>query len=178
GCGANGADGIFDEVNIQNGFPVLKGVSPSLGNRRAVRLRYGYRTTNSALRSIQIEIAGFATRLFPECVRKNEQPKADLVAWAREALPRHHEVGSCDMMTHKHHFFDNKNPRRLRSHCANIDAVIAALLSKTHWQRCRSGAFSGEALDDPINRGRDMDARASFPMLLYRIRSHEALDAG
>ena len=22
-----------------------------------------------------------------------------------------------------------------------IDAVIAALLSKTHWQRCRSGAF-------------------------------------
>ena len=82
------------------------------------------------------------------------------------------------MMTHKHHFFDNKNPRRLRSHCVNIDAVIAALLSKTHWQRCRSGAFSEEALDDPINRGRDMDARASFPMLLYRIRSHESLDAG
>ena len=24
-CGANGADGIFREVNIQNGFPLLKG---------------------------------------------------------------------------------------------------------------------------------------------------------
>ncbi|MGA9268429.1 MAG: hypothetical protein WA579_07345 [Rhodomicrobium sp.] len=63
--------------------------------------------------------------------------------------------------------------------CVNIDAVIAALLSKTHWQRCRSGAFSEEALesaaftaflfgrmagcageiDDHINRGRNMDAR-------------------
>ena len=64
-CGANGADGIFDEVNIQNGFPLLKGVSPSLGNRRAVRLRCGFRTINAALRFIQIEIAGFATRLFP-----------------------------------------------------------------------------------------------------------------
>ena len=43
--------------------------------------------------------------------------------------------------------------------CVTIDAVIAALLSKTHWQRCRSGAFSEEALDDHINRGRNMDAR-------------------
>ena len=79
--------------------------------------------------------------------------------------------------------------------CANIDAVIAALFSKTHWQRRRSSAFSEEALesaaftaflfgrmvgcageiDDHINRGRNME---SFPLLLCRIRSHEALDAG
>ncbi len=64
-CGANGADGIFDEVNIQNGFH-LKGVSPSLSNRRAVRPRCGFRTINTALRFIQIEIVGFASRLFPD----------------------------------------------------------------------------------------------------------------
>jgi hypothetical protein len=25
-CGANGADGILGEMNVQNGFPLLKGV--------------------------------------------------------------------------------------------------------------------------------------------------------
>jgi hypothetical protein len=50
---------------------------------------------------------------------------------------------------------------------ANIGAVMAALLSKTHWQRCRSGAFSEEALDDPINRGRDMDARTRASQCSY-----------
>jgi hypothetical protein len=71
----------------------------------------------------------------------------------------------------------------------NIDAVIAALLSKTHWQRCRSGAFSEEALesaaftaflfgrmagcageiDDHINRGRNMDARTPASQCSYVV---------
>jgi hypothetical protein len=65
-CGANGADGIFGEVNIEDGFPLVKGVSPPFSNRRAVRLRCGFRTINVAHRFIQIEIVGFATRLFPD----------------------------------------------------------------------------------------------------------------
>jgi succinyl-CoA synthetase alpha subunit len=63
--------------------------------------------------------------------------------------------------------------------CVNIDAVIAALLLKLLWPRYRSGAFSGQALenaaftaflfgrmvgcageiDDHTNRGRNMDTR-------------------
>ena len=65
-CGANGADGIFREVSIQSGFPLLKGVWPSLSNKPAIRLRYRLRTINFALRFIQVEIAGLAARLFPD----------------------------------------------------------------------------------------------------------------
>jgi hypothetical protein len=65
-CGANRADGIFGEVNIEDGFPLVKGVWPSLSNKPAIRLRCGFRTINVALRFIQIEIVGFATRLFPD----------------------------------------------------------------------------------------------------------------
>jgi hypothetical protein len=72
--------------------------------------------------------------------------------------------------------------------CANIDAVIAALFSKTHWQRCRSSAFSEEALesaaftaflfgrmigcageiDDHINRGA-MDTRTPASQCSYVV---------
>jgi hypothetical protein len=65
-CAANGADVIFREVNIQNGFPLVKAVSPSLSNRRAIRLRFGFRTTNAAPRFIRVESAGFPTRLLPD----------------------------------------------------------------------------------------------------------------
>ena len=63
---------------------------------------------NFALRFIQVEISALAVRLFPDA-GESERPMADLVAGARAALPGNREVEACGMMTHIHHFFDNRN---------------------------------------------------------------------